>query len=67
MPCRLLHMIEQADPDPYRDPDLKDLVGNLPGFYCTNCDPLRPLVASEASKCLDRAEPCWKQPDRICV
>lgn len=66
MPCRLLHVIEQPDPDPYRDPELKDVVGAFPSFYCANCTPLRPLLPGETVKCLERAEPCWKRPDRIC-
>lgn len=66
MPCRLLHVIEQPDPDPYADPDLKDVVGHFPSFYCTACTPLKPLKASEVVKCLARMEPCWKPADRIC-
>ncbi|TLM76682.1 MAG: hypothetical protein FDZ70_06360 [Actinobacteria bacterium] len=66
MPCSLLHVVEQADLDPYADPDLKDLVGRMPTFYCTNCNPLKHLMASEAARCLDRAAPCWKRTEKIC-
>lgn len=66
MACQLLHMIEQPDPGAYTDQDLKDVVGSFPRFFCTHCDPLRPLKPSETVRCLDRSEPCWKPADRIC-
>lgn len=58
--CRLLHTLEQPDQDPYADPDVKDVLGKLPRFFCTGHDPLLPLKPSEAVKCLQRDEPCWK-------
>lgn len=66
MPCQLLHLVEQPDPDAYADPDLKDLVGSYPTFYCAYCAPLRPLLASESVRCMERQDPCWKPADRIC-
>ncbi len=66
MPCRLLHVIEQPDPNAYVDPDLKDTVGPFPSFFCAYCNPVRPLRPGESVKCLGRDEPCWKPTDRIC-
>lgn len=66
MPCFLLHTIEQPDQNPYRDPDLKDVVGAFPQFFCSQCTPPRPLLPSETVKCLDRESPCWKPPSGIC-
>lgn len=60
MPCYLLHTVEQPDEDPYADPDVKDVVGSLPRFYCAQCQPLQPLRPGEAVKCLDRDAPCWQ-------
>lgn len=59
MTCRLLHILESPDRDPYRDPELKDLVGAMPQFYCASFTPVKPLVASQASRCMTRDEPCW--------
>lgn len=66
MSCYLLHVLEHPDPDPYRDEDLKDLVGSSPSFYCAHCQPLRHLAFGEAVKCIGREAPCWKPADRIC-
>lgn len=60
MPCYLLHMIEEPDRDAYSDPDVKDLVGLPPRFYCAGSTPVVALPLSEASRCLDREGPCWK-------
>lgn len=59
--CYLLHIMEDPDRDPYRDPDLKDVVGLAPRLFCAQCQPLVPLGISEAAKCMRRNEPCWKQ------
>jgi molybdenum cofactor biosynthesis enzyme MoaA len=59
MPCYLLHIVEQQDPQPYVDPDVKDVVGALPQFYCTQCQPIRLLAPGEAMKCISRESPCW--------
>jgi hypothetical protein len=64
--CYLLHIMEDPDRDAYRDPDLKDAVGLMPRFFCAQCDPLNPLLASEAVKCMRRDAPCWKPPGKIC-
>lgn len=66
MPCSLLHVLEQPDPAPYADPDLKDLVGYFPRCSCTRCTPPRLLAPGEVVRCLDREAPCWKPDDRIC-
>lgn len=60
MTCYLLHIMEDPDREAYRDPDLKDVVGLLPKFFCASCQPLEPLVVSEAMRCIRRAAPCWK-------
>lgn len=67
MPCILLHTLEQPDTAPYADPDVKDVVGALPEFYCAYCNPLRRLKPSDALKCLAEEAPCWKPLDRICA
>jgi hypothetical protein len=59
MSCRLLHMIEQPDPCAYDDPDLKDLIGSFPRFFCTAATPPSALAPSESVRCLAREEPCW--------
>ena len=59
MACYLLHVLEQPDPQPYADPEVKDVVGALPQFYCTRCQPLLRLSPSEGMKCIGIAEPCW--------
>lgn len=64
MTCRLLHTLERPDEDPYSDPDVKDVLGKLPAFLCTRHDPLLPLTPSDAVKCLQREEPCWKSTAR---
>ncbi len=66
MPCYLLHMIEAPEPAPYSDPDVKDVVGQLPQLFCAQCNPPRSLLPSESARCLDREAPCWKPADRIC-
>ena len=66
MACSLLHIVADPDPQPYADPGVKDVVGHLPKFKCAHCDPLRPLAPSEAVKCLDREDPCWKPGGTIC-
>jgi hypothetical protein len=59
MPCFLLHVIEQPDNDAYADPDVKDVVGSLPRFTCAGFQPVHPLLASQAVRCLSREGPCW--------
>jgi hypothetical protein len=61
--CYLLHIMEDPDRDAYRDPDLKDVVGLMPRFFCAQCQPLSPLVASDAVRCMRRSAPCWKPTD----
>lgn len=58
MPCTLLHIVEQPDPRPYDDPDLKDLVGSLPRFFCSASTPPTPLRPSTAVACLGCEAPC---------
>ncbi len=67
MPCYLLHMMELPEGDPYRDTDLKDLVGKFPQLYCAQCSPPQHLQPSEAARCLDRSVPCWKPTDAVCT
>lgn len=62
MACYLLHVLEQQDPRPYDDPDVKDVVGTMPQFYCTKCQPLLRLTAGQATRCMARDEPCWMAP-----
>jgi hypothetical protein len=64
--CYLLHIMEDPDRDAYRDPDLKDVVGLMPRFFCAQCQPLKALIASNAVKCMRRSAPCWKPPGTIC-
>jgi hypothetical protein len=64
--CYLLHIMEDPDREAYRDADLKDVVGLMPRFFCAQCDPLNPIVASEAVKCMRRNAPCWKPRGTIC-
>lgn len=66
MTCNLLHMIEMPDSTPYADPDLKDLVGQIPRLFCAYCTPPLPLAPSESARCLDRESPCWKPAGTIC-
>jgi molybdenum cofactor biosynthesis enzyme MoaA len=67
MACNLLHIVERQDPRPYEDSDVKDVVGALPQFFCTHCNPLKRLLPGEAMKCLAREAPCWMPPERICA
>jgi hypothetical protein len=67
MTCYLLHIVEQQDPQPYEDPDVKDVIGALPVFYCAHCEPIKRLKPSEAMSCLGRDEPCWMPPEKICA
>ncbi len=60
MPCYLLHVLESPDEDPYADPDVKDVIGKVPQFYCTKCQPILRLRPSDGVKCLRRESPCWK-------
>lgn len=60
MPCYLLHMIEQPDTAAYDDPDLKDLVGELPRLFCVLSSPPRSLRPGESLRCLECEAPCWK-------
>jgi hypothetical protein len=62
MACYLLHVVEQPDEDPYADQDVKDVVGQMPRFYCACFDPIERLVPSAATRCLARETPCWN-PD----
>lgn len=62
MACYLLHVLEKQDPDPYADPDVKDVVGTLPQFHCTKCQPILRLKPSDGIRCIDREAPCW-MPD----
>jgi hypothetical protein len=61
--CYLLHIMEDPDRDAYRDAELKDVVGLMPRFFCAQCQPLQPLVSSQAVKCMRRNAPCWKPTD----
>lgn len=65
--CYLLHLVEQPDQTPYDDPNVKDVVGTMPQFFCAHCQPIKRLLPSSAMKCLDREGPCWMPPDRICA
>jgi hypothetical protein len=58
--------MEKPDGDPYADPDVKDIVGLMPEYYCTRCSPIARLRPGEAIKCLGREEPCWKPSDEVC-
>ena len=66
MACYLLHVLERQDQRPYDDPDVKDVVGFMPQFFCTNCDPIKRLRPSEAIRCMQLEVPCWKPAERIC-
>jgi len=35
--CYLLHVSNDRNQRPYDDPDVKDVVGFMPQFFCTNC------------------------------
>jgi hypothetical protein len=58
--CYLLHIMEDPDRDAYRDTELKDVVGLMPRFFCAQCQPLKPLLSSQAVKCMRRNAPCWR-------
>ncbi len=62
MACYLLHVLEQQDPRPYDDPDVKDVVGTMPQFFCTKCRPLLRLSPGQAMKCIALEAPCWWAP-----
>lgn len=66
MTCFLLHIMEEPDRDAYRDPDLQDLVGLMPRFFCAKRQPILQLAPSEALRCMRAAGPCWKPDDAIC-
>ncbi len=66
MTCYLLHIMQEPDHDAYADPDLKDVVGSMPKFFCAHCSPIKRLMPGAAVKCLKRDLPCWKPLDRIC-
>lgn len=59
MTCFLLHMIEQPDPRPYDDSELKDLIGSYPRCFCASSQPPTALKPSESIRCFDRDKPCW--------
>lgn len=59
MTCNLLHVLEKQDTNPYEDPDVKDVVGTMPQFYCTMCRPILRLKPGQAMKCLEVPQPCW--------
>lgn len=65
MPCNLLHLVEQQDPRPYDDPDVKDLVGTMPQFYCTRYQPIARLRPGEAIRCIGATGPCWGGPSGL--
>ncbi|MCE5203650.1 MAG: hypothetical protein LLG24_05530 [Actinomycetia bacterium] len=67
MSCYLLHVLETPDEEPYRDPEVKDIIGRIPQFFCTHCQPIKRLPPSAGFKCLRREAPCWKPADRICA
>ena len=67
MPCTLFHLLEKQDEHPYEDPDVKDVIGAMPQFFCTYCNPIKRLRPGEAMKCIARDEPCWMPADRICA
>jgi len=66
MSCPLLHTVEQPDPRPYDDPDLKDLVGSLPRFFCASQMPPRPLRPTEGVALPRLRVSCWMS-DRVAV
>jgi hypothetical protein len=53
-------MIEQPMAKPYDDPDLKDLVGDMPRLFCASAQPPCELRPGESVRCFDRTVPCWK-------
>ncbi len=67
MACYALHIMEDPDRDAYRDPDLKDVVGLMPRFFCAQCQPVAPLLPSEMLRCMDRTAPCWRSEGPPCA
>ena len=67
MSCYLLHVMHEPDRDPYADPDCKDVVGDMPRFFCAHCNPIKRLAPSEAVRCLGREAPCWTAIERLCA
>lgn len=67
MTCYLLHVMQEPDREPYEDPDCKDVVGDLPKFFCAHCNPIKRLAPSEAARCLGREAPCWQAIERLCA
>lgn len=63
MACYLLHVLEQQDARPYDDPDVKDVVGTMPQFFCTKCQPILRLSPGQAMKCIGLEAPCWWTPE----
>lgn len=66
MTCYLLHIMEDPDRDAYSDPNVRDVVGLLPKFYCANCQPIVQIAPSDSLKCMRRTGPCWKPSDNLC-
>jgi hypothetical protein len=62
--CYLLHVMQEPDRDAYADPDLRDLVGEMPKFFCARANPIEPLLPSHAVRCFARTAPCWRAPER---
>jgi molybdenum cofactor biosynthesis enzyme MoaA len=67
VPCSLFYVLEKQDEHPYDDPDVKDVIGVMPQFFCTYCNPIKRLRPGEAMKCMGREDPCWMPADRICA
>jgi len=65
--CYLLHVLEQQDPHPYGDADVKDVVGTMPQFFCTHCQPILRLTPGDAMKCINREAPCWMHGGPQCT
>lgn len=65
MTCYLLHVLHEPDADPYADPDVKDVVGQLPKFFCARHQPILRLMPPEAVRCLERGGPCWKPAQEL--
>ena len=63
MTCYLLHVMQEPDREAYADPDLKDLIGDMPKFFCARRNPILKLTPSEAVRCFSRDAPCWRPPD----
>lgn len=59
MPCFLLHMIATPNRQAYRDPDVKDVVGEIPRLFCASSNPPSELLPSQATRCLAVERPCW--------